>query len=79
MLEDTLYMYVLIHCAYVHTGKHVKVVNGAYRGLRAVMESLNTDNFSVTVRIDQVGHLLLSYVRFVNGCVCACVTYIVHV
>ena len=67
-------MYVLIHCTYVHTGKPVKVVNGAYRGLRAVMESLNTDIFSVTIRIDQVGHLLLSYVPFACQWLCMCVS-----
>ena len=35
-------------------GKPVKVVNGAYRGLRAVLEGLNTARFCVSVRIDQV-------------------------
>lgn len=34
-------------------GKPVMVVNGAYRGLRAVLESLDADNFCVSVRIDQ--------------------------
>jgi transcription antitermination factor NusG len=35
-------------------GKPVMIVNGAYRGLRAVMERLDEKSFSVTVRIDQV-------------------------
>ena len=35
-------------------GKPVMIVNGAYRGLRAVMERLNEKSFSVTVKIDQV-------------------------
>ena len=30
------------------------IVNGAYRGLRAIMDRLNERSFSVTVRIDQV-------------------------
>jgi len=38
----------------LHAGKPVLVVNGAYRGLRAVLESLDTDNYCVSIRIDQV-------------------------
>ena len=34
-------------------GKQVLVVNGAYRGLRAVLESLDTEHFCVSIRIDQ--------------------------
>ena len=30
------------------------VVNGAYRGLRAILEALDTAKFCVSVRIDQV-------------------------
>ena len=30
------------------------IVNGAYRGSRAVMEELDVDNYCVTVRIAQV-------------------------
>ena len=36
------------------TGKPVMVVNGAYRGHRAILEGLNTAKFCVSVRIDQV-------------------------
>ena len=39
---------------YVHVGKPVMIVNGAYRGLRAVMERLNEESSSVTVKINQV-------------------------
>ena len=35
-------------------GKPVMVVNGAYRGVRAVLETMDTSNFCVSVRIDQV-------------------------
>ena len=45
------------------------VVNGAYRGLRAIMERLNEKSFSVAVRIDQV----------VCVCVCVCVYVCVYV
>ncbi len=37
-----------------YAGKPVMVVNGAYRGLRAVLESVDVDNFCVSIRIDQV-------------------------
>ena len=48
---------LFLYTAYIHVGKPVMVVNGAYRGLRAIMEGLNTDSFSVTIKIDQVCHL----------------------
>ena len=38
----------------MYIGKPVLVVNGAYRGLRAILESLDTDNFCVSVKINQV-------------------------
>ncbi|XP_064400616.1 DNA/RNA-binding protein KIN17-like isoform X2 [Halichondria panicea] len=34
-------------------GKSVQVVNGAYRGHRAILEALDTKNFCVTIQIDQ--------------------------
>lgn len=40
-------------CVY-DAGKPVLVVNGAYRGTRAILEALDTANFCVSVRIDQV-------------------------
>ena len=43
-------MWLLVLC----TGKPVLVVNGAYRGLRAILEALDTAKFCVSVRIDQV-------------------------
>ena len=43
-------------CMYtsLYIGKPVMIVNGAYRGLRAVMERLNEKSSSVTVKINQV-------------------------
>ncbi len=38
----------------LYVGRPVQVVNGAYRGLRAIMESINVSQFSATVKIDQV-------------------------
>ena len=38
----------------LYVGKPVMMVNGAYRGLRAVMERLNEESSSVTVKINQV-------------------------
>ena len=32
------------------------IVNGAYRGLRAILEGLNAEHFCVSVKIDQVSH-----------------------
>lgn len=34
-------------------GKHVLVVNGAYRGLRAILEKLHEEKFCVRIRIDE--------------------------
>ena len=31
------------------------IVNGAYRGTKAVLEAINTDKFSVTVKLAEVG------------------------
>jgi hypothetical protein len=36
------------------SGMPVMVVNGAYRGTRAILESIDVDNFCATVKIDQV-------------------------
>ena len=44
-------------CLCVCAGKPVLVVNGAYRGTRAILEALDTANFCVSVRIDQVKSL----------------------
>ena len=41
------------------------VVNGAYRGLRAVLEALDTAKFCVSVRIDQVNY---------SHVLCTCIT-----
>ena len=38
----------------------MKVVNGAYRGLRALLESIDIDNYCATVKIDQVSQRNLS-------------------
>ena len=45
---------VHVMCVVPYIGKPVMVVNGAYRGLRAILEGLNTAQFCVSVRIDQV-------------------------
>ena len=39
------------------------VVNGAYRGLRAILEGLNTAKFCVSVRIDQVCTYIHTYIH----------------
>ncbi len=48
-----------------HPGKSVQVVNGAYRGHRAILEALDTKNFCVTIQIDQVR---LIYEYTINQC-----------
>ena len=50
----------------MYVGKPVMVVNGAYRGLRAVMEALDTDSFSVTIKIDQVS--MHVYINCISLC-----------
>ena len=35
-------------------GRMVMVVNGAYRGTKAVLEAINTEKFSVTVKLAEV-------------------------
>ena len=48
------------------------IVNGAYRGLRAIMERLNEKSFSVTVRIDQVRRGEREGESEVCVCLCVC-------
>ena len=50
---------IKIDQAYLETvlpalGKPVMVVNGAYRGNRAVLKSIDVDRFCATIKIDQV-------------------------
>ena len=47
------------------------VVNGAYRGLRAILEGLDTAKFCVSVRIDQVTLIQLRTIHFVTES-CSC-------
>ena len=47
------------------TGKPVLVVNGAYRGLRAVLESLDTEHFCASIKIDQV-RLMCHVLKCIN-------------
>ena len=35
-------------------GRMVLIVNGAYRGTKAVLQSINTEKFSVTVKLAEV-------------------------
>ena len=45
-------------------GKPVLVVNGAYRGTKAILEALDTARFCVSVRINQVHSLLDMYTLY---------------
>ena len=39
---------------HLNLGRMVLIVNGAYRGTKAILESINTDKFSVTVKLAEV-------------------------
>lgn len=47
-------------------GRPVKIVNGAYRGEEAILESLDADNFCVTLKIATVCILQTAYNRHNN-------------
>lgn len=39
---------------HIPLGRMVLIVNGAYRGTKAVLEAINTEKFSVTVKLAEV-------------------------
>ena len=47
-------------------GKPVLVVNGAYRGSRAVLEELDVDNYCVSVKITHVS-MSIDLIDYVPG------------
>ena len=67
LLHSSLYGHGLPAVCVCVSGKPVMVVNGAYRGLRAILEGLDTAKFCVSVRIDQVTLIQLR-IHFVTEC-----------
>lgn len=57
-----MYFAVIPRFLSLSSGKPVLIVNGAYRGTRAVLEELDVDNYCVRVKITQV-------------CGCTCTLY----
>ena len=57
-------------------GKPVLVVNGAYRGTKAILEALDTAKFCVSVRINQVYYSLIVYLHGYILCIMHTVTFI---
>lgn len=51
--HTAIYILVYIILFPFISGKPVMIVNGAYRGPRAIMEGLDAEHFCVSVRIDQ--------------------------
>ena len=62
LVFNLLITYVLIfNLAFVVTGKEVIIVNGEYRGDRAIMTSVNMKKFTADVEICEVSRKVLFF------------------
>lgn len=50
-------MYQTLINEHLSLGRMVLIVNGAYRGTKATLEAINTEKFSVTVKLAEVRHV----------------------